>query len=134
MLNKMYIGFYLEGRNAKPMKHEADVESLAAKVLEGGDSPPKVAEFAALKAAEPYRGGRSSGAWIQKRSAGIAAAGGAGDEAYRHYMQGRVDELTGELDALICEALEGGDEDEDEDEEDGDGDEDEGDDGDDEEE
>lgn len=125
MLNKTYIGFYLEGRNAKPLKHEIDVGDLAKIVLSTGDAPLTVALAAAAKAAEPYQSPRYSSAWVRDRSGGIAAAGGDSEMAYQHYLQGRIEELAVELDALMCEELEGGEDDDDEDDDDDEEDEDE---------
>lgn len=118
MLNKSYLPFYLEGRNAKPLKHELDVAELANQVLKG-ESPPKVALAAVMTAAEPLYATRHRARWVGKHEAGIATAGGDADAAYRHFVQGRLDELAAEIDALICEELEGEeDADEDNDEED----------------
>lgn len=121
MLKQTYIGFYLEGRNAKPLKHEINVGDLATSVISSGDGPLTVALAAAARAAEPYQSPRYSSKWVRDRSGAIATAGGDAATAYQHYVQGRIDELAVELDALVCEELEGGEEDEDEDEDHGDG-------------
>lgn len=106
MLNKMYLGLYIQGRNAKPLRHNFDAEKLGQEVILKGETPPVVAARAAEKAAARFTTDRYSKAWRLEHADEIAEAGGDEVEAYRHFLQGRTDELAGELDALICEQLE----------------------------
>lgn len=126
-----YAFFYLEGRDDKKLRADIDTEAIAKDVLADKGSIHDLVRAAVSAAAEAHRVERKKRQWIDEYAEDIQAAGGDGEEAYRHYLDGRIDELTSMLESEVIEdmsALVGGDEEDDEDE---DGDEEDEDDGDD---
>lgn len=105
MLKKSYVPFYLEGRDARLIKDTTDDKELAAKVVAGEGDPRAIALAAAQAAAKPFEGGRSKTRWLHEHDGDIRAAGGDKEEAYAHYMRGRVDSLAYSIEADILAEL-----------------------------
>ena len=114
-----YAFFYLEGRNDKHLRADIDTESIAKKVIAGEGTIHELVHAAVAAAAEGSRVDRKKRTWIEDYEDDINAAGGNGEEAYRHYLAGKIDELTHALEAEVVEdmlELTGDGEDDDEDE------------------
>lgn len=125
-LTKSYALFYALGREDKTLKNDVDTEAIAEKVIAGDGSPYELCLEAATDTAKPLQADRKRRVWFEEHSEEITSAGGDKDEAYKHYCQGRIDELAGELEAEVAAdliAIVLGDEDEDDDEDDDDEDE-----------
>lgn len=126
-----YVFFYLEGREAKPLKADIDTAVIAEQVLADKGTPHDLLHKAVSDAAKGLEVDRQKRRWLADYEEEISSAGGDGEEAYRHYCAGRVDELVYRLEPDVLEDLDedadDGDE-EDEDDEDGGDDEGEGDD------
>ena len=105
MITKSYLPFYLEGRDAKLIKDSTDDKVLAQRVANGDGEISMVAHVAARAAARPHETGRGRTRWLHDHAEEIAAAGGDRDEAYRHYMDGRVDALAYSIEAAILDEL-----------------------------
>lgn len=120
-----YAWFYIEGREDRSLKHDIDTDQIAKQVMDGKGSIHDLLVKAAKSAAEPLQVARKKRTWIEEFEGEIKEAGGDSEEAYRHYIDGRVDELVHRLDGDVVESLaelsgaetDGGDDDEDEDEE-----------------
>lgn len=124
-LSKSYALFYAMGRDEKALKNDVDTEAIAERVINGDGAPFELCLEAATDTAKPLQADRKRRVWFEEHAEEITAAGGDKDEAYKHFVQGRIDELAGELEAevaadLIVLALGDDDEDEDDDEDDGD--------------
>lgn len=122
-LRKEYAAFYLEGRDATRLRADIDDEELAERVLKGGDLHA-VLLAAAEDAAKPLAHDRKKRVWLSDNEEAITEAGGDGEEAYLHFVKGKVDELVCILEPSVIEAMSDlvfGDDDE-EDDEDGEGD------------
>jgi hypothetical protein len=127
-LSADYAFFYLEGRNDKHLRCDIDTESIAKEVIAGQGTVHELVHKAVSDAAAGMRVDRKKRAWLEEYDDDIKEAGGDGEEAYRHYMAGKIDELThhleGEVVEDMLEAAGGDEEDDEEEEEDDDGDED----------
>lgn len=117
-----YMPFYLEGREEKTIKNDIDVDKLAERCL-AGENPRTVVVAAVSGLRTQLEHDKRKKVWLETFTSEIAEAGGDGNEAWRHYCTGRVDELEHALEADVIEAmadeLDDG-EDDDEDDEDGD--------------
>lgn len=119
-----YAFFYLEGREAKLLKADIDTGAIAEKVMAGDGGIHELLHKAVSDAAKGLELDRQKRRWLADSEDEIKEAGGDGDEAYRHYCDGRVDELVYQLEPEVLEdiGVEIGDEEgEDDDEEDEDG-------------
>lgn len=117
-----YAFFYLEGREAKLLKADIDTAAIAERVMAGDGSVHELLHKAVSDAAKGLELDRQKRRWLADSEDEIKEAGGDGDEAYRHYCEGRVDELVYQLEPEVLEdiGIEIGDEEEEEDgEEDG---------------
>lgn len=126
-----YVCFYLAGRDDRLIKNDIDTDDIAEAVCAGKGTVHELLVKAATAAAEPLRVDRKKRNWIEEWEDEIKEAGGDSDEAYGHYVQGRIDELAHRLEGDVIDTMivitagedeEGGDEDEDEDEDEDDGD------------
>lgn len=123
-LDPAYVSFYLDGREDRLLKHNIDTIQVAEEVGDGKGSIHELLLKAATSAAEPLRVDRKKRAWLEEFEEEIKSAGGNGELAYQHYVQGRIDEVVHRLDGEVVEELtdmhgdESDDEDEDEDEDD----------------
>ena len=117
-----YAYFYLEGRDDKRLRADIDTEQIARDVIAGKGLIYELVHKAVASAAEGHRVERKKRQWIEEYQDDINAAGGDGEEAYRHYLDGRIDELThvleGEVVDNMAELLGGEDDGDEEDEED----------------
>lgn len=117
-----YAFFYLEGRNDKHIRADIDTDQLAKDVIAGKGTIHELVHAAVTAAAEGHRVDRKKRMWIDDYETDINAAGGDGEEAYRHYLAGRIDELTHHLEGEVVEEMleisGGGDDDEESDDED----------------
>lgn len=121
-MKQAYAFFYVLGREERPFKNDIDTEQLADKVLEGGGSIHDVAREAAAAAASSLRIDRKKRVWLEEYSDEIREAGDDPEEAYQHYLDGRIDTVTADLEdeivELITETVAPGDTDDEEDEDD----------------
>jgi hypothetical protein len=116
-----YAFFYLEGRDEKRLRADIDTEAIAKDVLNDKGTIHELVHKAVTAAAETHRVDRKKRQWIEEYAEDIQSAGGDGEEAYRHYLDGRIDELTHTLEGEVVDdmtALIGGEDDEDDDDED----------------
>lgn len=100
MSNRRYAYFYLIGRQSEELESDIDVTVLAQRVLNGANLV-EVAFKAATDAARATRHDGSKRDWLAENKEEIAEVGGDGELAYKLYLQGRIDELTADLDADI---------------------------------
>lgn len=115
-----YVAFYLDGREDRLLKHDIDTVQVAEEVGDGKGSIHELLVKAATSAAEPLRVDRKKRSWLEEYADEIKEAGGDGELAYQHYIQGRIDEVVHRLDGDVVEELSemnGDESDEDEDEE-----------------
>lgn len=127
-LNPAYVAFYLDGREDRLLKHDIDTVQIAEEVGDGKGSIHELLVKAATSAAEPLRVDRKKRSWLEEYEDEIKEAGGDGELAYQHYIQGRIDEVVHRLDGEVVEelsAMHGEESDDDEDEDDDEDDEDE---------
>lgn len=122
-----YACFYLEGREDRVLRSDIDTLEIAQLVIDGKGEIHDLVKKAAAAAAEPLRVDRKKRRWIEDSAEEIKLAGGSNEDAYAHYLDGRIDELVYRLEGDVVEDIgslisdeEPGDEDdaEDEDEED----------------
>lgn len=123
-LARNYMRFYLDGRDdSEDFDPDLDIAELAEQAVKSSDSPNAVIRVAANDAAKPLEHGPDRRKWIKRHGKEIAESGGDESLAYRHYLQGMVDELVLEIEPDVVEemrrALPDGDDDDD-DEDDGD--------------
>lgn len=104
-MKQAYISFYLEGREDRALKHDIDIEEIAKQVVSGKGTIHELVHKAAKTAAEPQLAARKKRTWIEEFDEEIKLAGGDGDEAYRHYIDGRIDELTHRLEVDVFETI-----------------------------
>jgi hypothetical protein len=100
-----YATFYIEGREDRLLKHDIDTDEIARLVMNGKGSIHELLTKAAKAAAEPLLVARKKRTWIEEFEDEIKTAGGDSEEAYRHYIDGRVDELAFSLERDAVEAL-----------------------------
>jgi DNA polymerase III delta subunit len=100
-----YVTFYIEGREDRLLKHDIDTDEIARLVMNGKGSIYELLLKASKAAAEPLLVARKKRTWIEEFEAEIKTAGGDAEEAYRHYIDGRVDELAFSLERDAVEAL-----------------------------
>lgn len=115
-MNADYVWFYLEGREAKLLRTDIDTAAIAEKVVAGKGGIHELLHTAASDAAKGLAVDRQKRRWLADYEDDIKEAGGDGEVAYKHYCDGRVDELVMQLEPEVVEemAIEvGGDEDED---------------------
>lgn len=105
-MKEAYISFYLEGRDDRALKHDIDTEEIARMVVDGKGTIHELLMKAAKSAAEPHLVARKKRSWIEESDEEIKAAGGDSEEAYRHYIDGRIDELVYKLEVEVLEVLE----------------------------
>jgi len=120
-----YVFFYLEGREAKRLRADIDTEAIAEQVLAGKGTIHDLLHKAVSDAAKGLEVDRQKRRWLADYEDEVKEAGGDGEEAYKHFCAGRVDELVYMLEPDVVEALDedaeddsGEDGDDDEDEED----------------
>lgn len=104
-LIESYAFFYALGRDAKTLKHDIDTEAIAERVVKGEGSVYELCLDAATNEAKPLQNDRKRRAWFEENAEAITQAGGDKDEAYKHFCQGKIDELAGELDVEVTEVL-----------------------------
>lgn len=104
-LNEPYAFFYALGRDEKTIKHDIDTDAIAERVIKGEGTTYELCLEAATNEAKPLQNDRKRRNWFEANTSFIAQAGGDKDEAYRHFIQGRIDELAAELDAEVTEAM-----------------------------
>lgn len=119
-LQSDYIFFYLEGREAKSLKVDIDTEVIAEQVAAGKGTIHELLHKAVSDAAKGLEVDRQKRRWIADYEDEIKEAGGDQDVAYRHYCEGRVDELVYRLEPDVLEELEDDDGEGSDDEDDGD--------------
>lgn len=100
-----YACFYLEGREDRVLRSDIDTEEIAQRVLDGKGDIHDLVKKAAAAAAEPLRIDRKKRRWIEDSADEIKAAGGDNEEAYNHYLDGRVDELVYRLESDVLEDI-----------------------------
>jgi hypothetical protein len=100
-----YAMFYLEGREERLIKADIDTADIAQSVVDGNGSIHELLRTAVSKAAEPLRVDRKKRQWIEDWEDEIAKAGGDKEEAYRHFCDGRIDELVFSLEAEVIEEM-----------------------------
>lgn len=116
-MKESYAPFYIAGRADRLIKSDVDTEEIAALVLKGNGSIHELLVKAVTEVAAPLRVDRKKKAWYEEYEDEIKEAGGDQEEAYRHYLQGRIDELVFQLEPEVLDELEislGGDPDGDE--------------------
>lgn len=128
-MKQAYAYFYVLGREERALKNDIDTEQIANHVLDGKGTIHELTRAAVEKAADALRVDRKKRVWLEEYSDEISEAGGDGEEAYNHYVDGRIDTTTSDLEEQVFEDLaeevapgdgqEDG-EDDDEDEEEGD--------------
>lgn len=102
-----YWDFYIEGREARGLKHDIDIDDVAEKLRPGGATLRDAILAACDAAAKPLDSGKSKRTWIAERTEDIAEAGGNAEEAYRAWLKGRIDELAYMLEPEVINALAG---------------------------
>jgi len=100
-----YATFYIEGREDRLLKHDIDTDEIARLVMNGKGTIHELLLKASKAAAEPLLVARKKRTWIEEFEAEIKTAGGDAEEAYRHYIDGRVDELAFSLEQEVVESL-----------------------------
>lgn len=105
-MNAKYLGFYLDGREAKLLKHDIDVDELADKICQTGESPHQVLRRAVEDASKALNHDRMRRQWLRDNEEEIKEAGGSDQEAWDHFLMGKVDELIYNLEPALMEALE----------------------------
>ncbi len=118
-----YLFFYLAGRDEpSPRNLKLDLEEIAQKAIAGPSDVHTVIRAAVELAMKPFEQGAKRKEFLADNEDEIFSAGGDGDVAYQHYLQGRIDQHTYKitnpvLDAMTAEVCdEGGEEDEDDEE------------------
>ena len=111
-----FIFFYLEGRDARLLRNDIDLEKLATDVCNGQGTVYEVLHLAAEDAAKEIRSERHKKKFADSYDDEIAEVGNDVTTAYEHFVNGRIDELVFRLEPDLTEALgEVDDDDEDED-------------------
>lgn len=128
-INRAYMVFYFEGRDDELDQDDLDLDDLAEKCLAGPDDPHTVVKAAVERLAAPLEHDREKREWVEDYREQIDEAGGDADEAYRHFVKGRIDETVSVVEDEVLEIMDPRVDEDSEDDEDED-DEDEGDDGD----
>lgn len=146
VMNRKYVTFYLDGREARVLRVDVDEDELANRVLDGKGSVHDVCLDAAQKEVEALATSRQQRKFVEEHADSIKDANGEASDgtmepawgamAFAHYLAGRTDELADRIEQDTVSAMTAqiyGDEDSDEDdddddEEDGDDEDDEGDD------
>ena len=127
-MQENYVVFYLAGRDDRLLKHDIDTEEIARLVLKGKGTIRELLVKAANSAAEPLRVARKKAGWTEEYADEIKEAGGDAEEAYKCYLEGRIDELAYSLEKDVIDELEvelggdGDDEGDDDEDDDADGD------------
>lgn len=123
-MKQAYAYFYVLGREERAFKNDIDTEELAKRVLDDKGTIHEIAREAATAAASSLRVDRKKRLWLEEYADEIREAGGDTEDAWNHYIDGRIDTVTAELEDEIFEDLaedvapgEEEDEEEDEDEE-----------------
>jgi hypothetical protein len=116
-----YVFFYLEGREAKLLKADIDTGVIAEQVIADKGTIHELLHAAVSAAAKGLEVDRQKKRWISDYEDEIAAAGGDSDAAYRHFCDGRIDELVYRLEPEVLEDLEVDDDDDEGDDDDEDG-------------
>lgn len=124
-LDPKYMGFYLDGQDAgsKVFDPEIDLDQVAQQVLKTGESPHAVLLVAVTDAAKHLEVGPQKQAWKDKHKRDLEDFDA--DLAYKHYVQGLIDDCVSEHEAdkedglipALSLAWEEGEEDDDEDDE-----------------
>lgn len=104
-MKEAYAYFYVLGREERPFKNDIDTEQLAKKVLDDKGTIHDVALAAASAAAESLRIDRKKRLWLDEYEDEIAKAGGDKDLAWNHFIDGRIDTVTAELEDAIFDDL-----------------------------
>lgn len=104
-MKEAYAYFYVLGREDRAFKNDIDTEALAKRVLDGKGTIHEVALEAATAAASSLRIDRKRKLWLEEYGDEIAKAGGDGEEAYQHYLDGRIDTVTAALEDEIFDDL-----------------------------
>lgn len=107
MLKKQYLGYYLDGREARAfreLRDDVDHKALAQEVAEGTIMPRDAALRAATALATAHQTGRSKTSWINGVKVDLGDEGDP-DDAYRHYLQGRIDEAAASIESSILSEL-----------------------------
>ena len=123
-MNADYVWFYLEGREAKALRADIDTAAIAEQVMAGKGDLHALLHKAVSEAAKGLEVDRQKRRWLADYEDDIKEAGGDGEAAYRHYCDGRIDELVYQLEPDVLEdiAVEIGEDDDETDDDDGDGD------------
>lgn len=127
-----YIFFYLEGREARKLKADIDTDVIAEQVMAGKGTIHELLHKAVSDAGKGLELDRQKRRWLADYADEIKDAGGNGEDAWRHFCDGRIDELVYTLEPDVLEALDEdaevdgddddeGDEDSDDEDEDGEG-------------
>jgi hypothetical protein len=124
-MQRAYMDFYLEGRadeDDDPQlsdNDEIDIDKLAEKALAGPAELREILTQAVTALAAPLEHGKEKRNWLDDHKKEIKLAGGDGEEAYRHYCKGTIDEAIYVLEGEVLESMgEGEDEEEEDDDED----------------
>lgn len=106
-LERKYMDFYLDGRRAgsKAFDPDIDLDLVADRILEKGETPHQALLEMVTDAAKHLEVGPERKAWIDKHRREIQ--GLDADTAYRHYVQGLIDDSVAELDVDDDEGQEG---------------------------
>jgi len=123
LIKERYWGFYVEGREAKALKNDIDIEELAASVVSGAVELRAAVRSACEEVARTLEIPKAKRKWIQEHEDEIKEAGGDSEIAHQAWINGRVDELVyliepDVVDALAGDGEDGDDEDEDDSEDD----------------
>jgi hypothetical protein len=100
-----YAFFYLEGREAKVLRADIDTAAIAEQVLAGKGGIHELLHKAVSDAAKGLEVDRQKRRWLADYEDEIKDAGGNGDSAYRHYCDGRIDELVYQLEPEVVEDI-----------------------------
>lgn len=114
-IQRKYAAFYIEGRESSKLRCDVDEEDLAARVLDGKISVHDACVAAAENAAKPLEVDRRKRTWLADNEDAIKDANDCasdgkmepkwGDEAYSHYLHGKIDELAMMLESDVVEAM-----------------------------
>lgn len=104
-MNADYAFFYLAGREAKLLRTDIDTAAIAEQVLAGKGDIHALLHKAVSDAAKGLEVDRQKRRWLADYEDEIKEAGGDNDVAYRHFCDGRIDELVYQLEPEVVEDI-----------------------------
>jgi hypothetical protein len=103
-----YWDFYVDGREARALKHDIDVDDVANKLRDGDVALRDAVLAACVAVAQPLGTSKAKRKWIDEHQDEIAEAGGSAEQAHDAWVRGRVDELAYMLEPEVINAVAGG--------------------------